>query len=111
MKHCDIDLIREIQESFSSVGFKLYCTCDEDKGLHISNAQGLLGTTEPENNDTVNKLMLEYLEEGNFSMVRIGFFYFALNDTQKKWMQTDFIKYSSKRETLYIDWDFMYDNH
>jgi len=111
MTHCSIDLIREIQEAFTSLGFKLFCTSDEDEGLHIANAQGMLGTTDVKDTEEVNQLMLEYLERGYFSMVRKDNFYFALNDTQKKWMQTEFVKFSSKRETLYIDWEFMYDNH
>ena len=110
MIQCNIDFIKEVQQAFDSVGFNLFCTMDEDSGLHIAHTRGYLGTTSYDDREVVNNGMLEYLESGNYSMVRIDYCYFALNEEQRKIIKNKFIKVSSKRETIFIDWDYLYDN-
>jgi hypothetical protein len=96
----NLQKIKFIQQLLWAENFNVYITNDEDKGLHISDDN--FNDIDEENPlHGISDLNVFVFESGRKIVVEFQI---------KKMLESGLIKLSSKRETIFIDYEVLYDD-
>ena len=101
----NIKTIQSIQAIFGgNYDFDVYITNDEDKGLHVCWANIII---DPDHIDHAEEI--EFLKsDGRYLYIHEGL-HLGIDSDMENLLKANFVKVSTKRETIYIDYERLYD--